>query len=53
MASYEVRYTDKYVKIKVFDWAQGTPYSSGTVNYKMTYTMGNTKFNPLYFTFFK
>ena len=49
----QVRYVpDKYVKLRVSDWGHGF-YDNGVYNYNKTYKLGNTRFNPLHFTFFK
>jgi hypothetical protein len=52
MTVNQVKYTDKYVKLKVSDWGWGKS-QNGVTNYNMVYRMGKTKFNPLYFNFFK
>ena len=43
---------NKYLKLHVSDWGWGRGVN-GVYNYNMVYRIGNTKFNPLYFTFFK
>lgn len=54
MTVNQIKYVpNKYVDLHVSDWGWGSINTNGVYNYNTVYRLGNTKFNPLYFTFFK